>query len=102
MYEWDLDHGSKGWAGDVNNICKRLHLPTLEDNVLYDMDNVKGAILHYSKVGWREEAESKPKFRTYIQIRQPEDPPILASRSIKRYNRSLLAELLLRILPMEL
>ena len=66
------------------------------------MEAVANATLHYSKGLWWEEVEEKPKLRTYVQIRKPDDPPVLASSFIKRLNRSLLAKLMLGILPLEL
>ena len=70
VYECYLDHGWKGWVGNIVKVCENLHRPAPTENVLY-MDAVNSAVLHYSK-----EATSKPKLRTYIQIKQPDDPPI--------------------------
>ena len=102
IYKWDLEFGSKSWVGDVEKICRLLLLPLPEDNVLYDMETVSSAILHYSKTGWWEEVAEKPELRTYVQICMPDDPLVLATSFVKRYDRGLLAKLMLGILPLEL
>ncbi len=63
---------------------------------------VGSAILYQSKLGWWEEVAEKPKLHTYMQIRLPEDPPVLATSFVKRLDRSLLAKLMLGILQLEI
>ena len=70
---WDKSTGGKQWLGDVKKIAHILHLPDPENGVVYDLDAVQSAAAKYCKDRWWREAATKPKLRSYIQIRNPHD-----------------------------
>ena len=44
VLKYDMDNGMKGWGKDVNDIAEKLHLPTLDTGVLYDLDTAKKSL----------------------------------------------------------
>ena len=87
--------------GGVAAIVKKIHLPAPDLNIMC-MSNVEGSLRSLPRKEWFEEAETKPKLCSYKEFRDTEEPGTLAHSNLKINERSMLAKLMLRILPLEI
>ena len=68
VYEFHKKLGKKCWLSDVRHVTDSLHLPSPDNNVLYDLDSVQAAALCLSMDNWWKDAHEKSKLRTYLQV----------------------------------
>ena len=74
--------------------------PPNMDNMGYE--NVTNRALQISRSEWMDEATNKPKLRTYVKVKDFDSPICLVKTGMSHCQRSLTAQLLCDILPLEL
>ena len=68
----------------------------------YDLTYAKNKLLDKSRIAWGLEAERKPKLQTSMNIHDFGNYKILAKSNLSRYQRSLVTQLKLGILPLKI
>ena len=91
------------WVSEVNQIVANLGFDTqLNDGDSYDITAAYNTLLKNSRLKWHLEAQRKPKLRTFVKIHNFDQIQILAKSNITRYQKSLLSQLKLGILPLKI
>ena len=103
ILNWDFMNNCVGWLSDLCNVMRKFEMaqPTME-HMMYDLEMMMKKGLDVSRQEWREEIAHKPKLRTYAKIKDFESVGCLVKTGMTRYQRSLVAQLLCGILPLEL
>ena len=103
VYNWDISLGLDSWGHKVKQVAASLGLPaTLLPGEQYDLTNVKPKLLCKSRISWGLEADRKPKLRTFVNIHDYSQYKILISSNLSRFQRSLISQLKLGILPLKI
>ena len=101
VLEWEMSISRKGWLEDVKKIVEKLHIPTPDMSVLYDLDTVHKSLHIMSRADWWEEVPTKPKLWCFAEFKDKYSPNTIAYANLTRMQRSLLAKLSCGIFPLE-
>ena len=66
------------------------------------MNEVRRVVLAFARDRWWKEIRSKPKLRTYVQVRMRDMEKALIKAKLERYQRSVLSKFLCGTLPIEI
>ena len=103
ILKWDKSLNLDTWSSEIDHIAAFLGLQVnLNDNEEYNISNASDILLRNSRLRWQLEVERKPKLRTFAKIHDYNKVQILAKSKVTRYQRSLLAQLKLGILPLKI
>ena len=103
IYDWDISLGLDSWAYQVQQVAGSLGLPTrLPPGGQYDLAYARTKLLEKCRLSWALEAERKPKLRTFIKIHDFNQHKVITKSNLSRYQRSLLSQLKLGILPLKI
>ena len=102
MLNWDFMCNGKGWLSDLKCVAQKMNQePPSMDHMMYDLEAMAKKALDISRLEWKEEAFTKPKLCTYVKIKDFDNPTCLAKSAMSRCQRSLVAQMLCGILPLE-
>ena len=101
VMQWETSLGSKGWFGEVKCITNTLKLPPPNGEFVYDLSVVERELMKLTKSHWWANVETKSKLEYYIIFKDHEDGNTIVKANLDRRERSLLTQLVSRILPIE-
>ena len=102
VYDWDVSLGLEAWASEVQHIAAYLGLDAHpDDNETYSLTVAYNTLLNKNRLSWQLEADRKPKLRTFNQIHDFNFPLYLVKCDLTRYQRSLVAQIKMGILPLK-
>ena len=99
VFDWEYSlHCSDSWSGDIKNI---LHLIGLNNHYVNRLNNASSLLMHHMEDEWRVNVSLKPKLRSYTIFKNTFGTEEYVTILRSRCKRSLLAQLRLGILPLE-
>ena len=101
IFLWDLTQPGDSWSNDICNIFKSINLESKFDSqTTVDISQMEQLLQSNSEDMWLTELINKPKLRTYILFKNTLITENYVSSYLSRYQRSLIAQLRLGILPL--
>ena len=100
---WDKSICVKNWSSDMKSIL--LSINKLNEFETLEALNINGArnlLIRKMNEKWKTDILSKPKLRTYVTFKSVLQTEEYLRNNISRHKRSLLAQLRLGILPLEI
>ena len=78
VLNWDFMERRKGWVSDLCKVTTKLGMEEPDIDVQgYDLETSWALIQEGSRVEWEEDAHTKPKLRTYVEMRCFDEQPCL-------------------------
>ena len=103
ILNWDKSLALDTWGSEIKHIAANIGLHVqLKEGEIYDITAAYNKLLSSSRLRWHLEAQNKPKLRTFLKIHNFDQIQVLAKSQITRYQRSLLSQLKLGILPLKI
>ena len=103
IYDYDISLGLNSWGSEIKHIAASLGFATDlnpgETNPLTLANNI---FLDQNRHTWQAEAFQKPKLRTFVNIHDFESKQDLVKCDLTRYQRSLVSQFKLGILPLKI
>jgi len=91
------------WASRVKNILSDIDSENKFDRKLdMDLDILKARLVQNYEIDWKEEIKTKPKLRTFCTFKTEFGTEKYLTFNLERYERSLLAQLRIGILPLHI
>ena len=103
VFQWDMDQTTKGWSADVKVLLSELNMMHEFHNMLPCPTERVWALLHEAKCcEWKNSLPNFPKLRTYVTFKENFCIEPYVQTNMNRKYRSLIAQLRLGILPLEI
>jgi len=103
IFIWEYQNGKDNWCTDVLEIFKNLDLEFIYENfMLCNLKLAETQMKQAENTEWKANLEHKPKLRLYRKIKFNKEPETYVKLNMNRLERSLLAQLRLGILPIEI
>ena len=103
VFQWDLEQQTKAWAADVKVLFSNLNMADVFQNRLPCPTEQIWALLHEAKCcEWKRSLTNYPKLRTYVKFKENFCIEPYTSINMNRKYRSILAQLRIGILPLEI
>lgn len=103
IYDWNVSLGLNSWGSEIKHIATSLGFNTdLNYGETYPLTLAHNKFLDKNRHTWQSEAYQKPKLRTFVQIHDFESKQLLVKCDLTRYQRSLVSQLKLGILPLKI
>ena len=99
---WDFKQNINSWGHELNLICQHIICSEPIFGEVYNLTIVKNHILAKQENEWRETLLNKPKLRTYITFKTNFYTEKYVQKYTCKRERSLLAQLCVGILPLEI
>ena len=90
MFNHELSMNRDGWLKDVGIVTRLLGLSLLAPGINYDLQEVRKSVYNFAQERWWKDTLSKPKLRTYVQMRDKNMEKSLVKVCVERYQRSIL------------
>ena len=103
VFQWDLEQQTKAWAADVKVLFSKLNMVDVFQNKLPCPTEQIWALLHEAKCcEWKNSLTNYPKLRTYVKFKEIFCIEPYVSTNMNRKYRSILAQLRIGTLPLEI
>ena len=103
IMKWDISLKLNTWYSEIQHIAAYLGLnDTPANGEHYDLTDAYNGLLQKNRNTWQLEAQRKPKLRTFMKIHDFSQTQALVQSKLSRYQRSLLAQIKMGILPLKL
>ena len=94
---------NNNWCKNMCNILNVLDMDHLyENNTILNIQEVKNKLMENNQNDWVNMVDAKPKLRTYKLIKKDYKPEQYLMSNLYKYERSLLAQLRIGILPLHI
>ena len=102
IYKWDRSLDLNTWWSEIQHIASYLGLNTLpDDGETYNLTYAYNKLLEKNRISWQLQANIKPKLRTFVNIHDYSSTQTLVRSNITRFQRSLVAQIKMGILPLK-
>ena len=105
IFQWDLNICNNNWAADLKNILASIGKRDwfdLTGTSLLSINTAKECFFDFMINTWKADVISKPKLRTYIRFKSEFKTEEYLNLNISRHRRSLVSQVRLGILPLEI
>lgn len=104
MFEYNMQYFTESnWCGKMNNVFSKIGL---NDHFIsgteVNLNSVKNKLIDQMNIEWQTNVPMKPKLRTYSFIKSYIEPEPYVTEFIPKFKRSLLAQLRIGILPLNI
>ena len=105
IFRWDVGLCKNNWSSDIKKVLCDIERPQWfdpEGQFRLPLQEAEGCIVHLMNNVWKNDITVKPKLRTYVKIKNNCLAENYLDLNITRHRRSLIAQIRLGILPLEI